>query len=115
MQVALEETERRRDKKEDLNRANGITPKSIIKPVKDIIEGITANDAAWNDLPDQQSVAEGEEEYGRLSPKELGRLLAKLEKEMYAHARNLEFEQAAALRDRIARIRDGRFLESVTA
>jgi excinuclease ABC subunit B len=115
MQVAIEETERRREKQEDFNRANGITPKSIIKPVKDIIEGITANDAAWNDLPDQQSVAEGEEEYGRLSPKELGRLLAKLEKEMYAHARNLEFEQAAALRDRIARIRDGRFLESVTA
>ena len=114
MRLAIDETARRREKQETFNQAHGITPKSIIKPVKDIIDGVTANDSAWNELPERQAVAEGEEAYGRLSPKDLGRLLGRLEKAMYAHARNLEFEQAAALRDRIARIRDGRFLESTS-
>jgi excinuclease ABC subunit B len=111
MQVAMDETERRRQKQRAFNTEHGIIPRSIVKPVKDIIDGVTANDSAWNELPENRAVAEGEEEYGRLAPKELGKLLAKLEKEMYAHAKNLEFEQAAQVRDRIARIRDGRFLE----
>ena len=114
MKVAMDETERRRGKQEAFNTANGITPRSIIKPVKDIIDGVTANDASWNDLPEATAVAEGKEEYSRMTPKELGKLLARLEKEMYAHAKNLEFEQAAQVRDRIARIRDGRFLLTAT-
>ncbi len=115
MRQAIDETERRREKQMAFNLEHGITPRSIVKPVKDIIDGVTANDAAWAALPELAQVAEGEEEYARLSPKELGRLLAKLEKEMYAHAKNLEFEQAAQVRDRIARIRDGRFLEAANA
>ena len=113
MKVAMEETERRRSKQQAFNEAHGITPRSIVKPVKDIIDGVTANDASWNDLPEAKGVAEGEEEFSRMTPKELGRLLGKLEKQMYAHAKNLEFEQAAQVRDRIARIRDGRFLDAV--
>lgn len=111
IQYALDETKRRRDKQHEHNLEQNITPKSIIKPVKDIIDGVTANDSAWNDLPEMHEVAEGEEEHARLSPKQLGKLLSKLEKQMYQHAKNLEFEQAAQVRDRINRIREGRFLQ----
>jgi excinuclease ABC subunit B len=112
IRIAMEETERRREKQHAFNLEQGITPKSIVKPIKDIIEGVTANDSAWNDLPEAPEVAEQPEEYNRLSPKELGKLLGKLEKQMYAYARNLEFEEAAATRDRINRIRQGKFFET---
>ena len=110
MKVAMDETGRRRSRQETYNLEHGITPRSIVKPVKDIIEGVTANDSAWNDLPDRGALDGGEAEAFRLTPKELGRLLSRLEKEMYAHAKNLEFEQAARVRDRIVRIRDGSFV-----
>jgi len=110
IQHALDETERRRTKQAAHNETHGITPRSIIRPVKDIIEGVTANDSAWNELPEFSEVAEEEEEYGRMSPKAIGKLLGKLEKQMYEHARNLEFEQAAGVRDRITRIREGKFM-----
>ena len=109
---ALMETDRRRVKQHQYNIENNITPTSIIKPVKDIIEGVTANDSLWNDLPEQDRIAENAEEYYRQSPKDLGKLLKRLEKEMYACAKNLEFEAAASIRDRINSIRNGKFLES---
>ncbi len=112
IQQALAETNRRRAKQREHNEVHGITPRSIIKPVKDIIDGVTADDSLWNDLPDRQVAEEGVEEYIRQSPKELGRLLKGLEKEMYAYAKNLEFEAAASVRDRINRIRTGQFLET---
>ncbi len=113
IQMALNETDRRRTKQKEHNLAHGISPKSIVKPVKDIIDGVTANDSSWNDMPEIDQVAEDREEYTRLSPKELGKLLGKLEKQMYEFARNLEFESAANVRDRINRIREGKFLEDV--
>ncbi|NKB78154.1 MAG: excinuclease ABC subunit UvrB [Gammaproteobacteria bacterium] len=109
---AIEETDRRRELQHKYNIANDIQPTSIIKPVKDIIDGITANDASWNDLPEATLVAEEEQEFYRQSPKDLGKLLKKLEKEMYACAKNLEFEAAAKIRDRINRIREGNFMNS---
>ena len=112
IQQAIRETDRRRDKQRAHNRRHGIQPRSIIKPVKDIIEGVTVNDIAWAGLPDESAVAEEGEQYIRASPKELGKLLKQLEKEMYGHAKNLEFEAAAAARDRIKRIRDGSFLSA---
>ena len=105
---ALAETNRRRSKQREYNTIHNITPKSVIKPVKDIIDGVTDNDSLWNDLPEQMVADEGVEEYSRQSPKDLGRLLKRLEKEMYAYAKNLEFEAAASVRDRINRIRTGR-------
>lgn len=111
IQYALDETARRRTKQHAYNVANNITPRSIIKPVKDIIEGVTANDSAWNDLPEINEVAEDRQEYSRLNPGQLGKLLSRLEKQMYAHAKNLEFEQAAKTRDRISRIREGKFMQ----
>ncbi|MDA7961632.1 MAG: excinuclease ABC subunit UvrB [Gammaproteobacteria bacterium] len=107
---AMRETKRRRDKQRAHNRRHSIRPKSIVKPVKDIIEGVTANDSAWGELPEALTVSESDGEYTRATPKELGKLLRQLEKEMYAHAKNLEFEAAAAARDRIKKIRDGSFL-----
>ncbi len=112
IQQAILETDRRRQKQRAYNVENNIVPKSIIKPVKDIIDGVTANDSSWNDFPDMDQVAENSEEYYRLSPKELGKLLKKLEKEMYGYAKNLEFEAAASVRDRINRIRRGLILEN---
>ncbi len=113
IQQALAETNRRRSKQQKYNAIHNITPKSVIKPVKDIIDGVTANDSLWNDLPEQMVADEGVEEYSRQSPKELGRLLKRLEKEMYAYAKNLEFEAAASVRDRINRIRTGEFITAV--
>ena len=107
---AMAETERRRNKQRDHNRRHSIEPKSIVKPVKDIIDGVTANDIEWAKLPDGSAIAEPQGEYVRATPKELGKMLKQLEKDMYAHAKNLEFEAAAAARDQIKRIREGRFL-----
>ncbi len=109
--AAVSETDRRRDKQRIYNQVNGIIPKSIVKPVKDIIDGVTSDDSLWNELPELAGVAEEGEEYFRQSPKDLGKLLKKLEKEMYGYARNLEFEAAASVRDRINRIRTGKFLD----
>jgi excinuclease ABC subunit B len=112
MQQAIEETDRRREKQYSHNQLNNITPKSIIKPVKDIIDGVTANDSQWNQRPDRIEGVQENEEYYKQSPKDLGKLLKKLEKEMYGCAKNLEFEAAASIRDRINRIRNGKFLEN---
>ena len=105
MKQAMDETKRRRDKQRAHNRQHNIQPKSIIKPVKDLIEGVTANDTGWLQAEDSANF-----EAAGASPKQLGKLLRELEKQMYTHAKNLEFESAAAVRDRIKRIREGNFL-----
>jgi len=112
---AIEETSRRRQKQQIYNEARNITPKSIIKPVKDIIDGvITVDPATIKGIGDQ---VRGE---GTLldnvakSPKQLGQLLKQLEKKMYEHAKNLEFESAAAIRDRINQIRNHKFIDEGT-
>ena len=111
IKAAIDETERRRQKQRQYNRAHNIQPQSIIKPVGDIIDGVTANDTEWQNLPARQ-VAEESVEYINATPKELGKLLKALEKEMYVHARNLEFEAAATVRDKINRIRQGQFIRA---
>ena len=107
MQYALDETERRRARQTVYNRERGITPQSIRKAGKDLIEGMPGAPApgsrAW------PKAAEEVAEYETMPAPALAKLIARLEKQMYQHARNLEFEQAAALRDRITRIRDSKF------
>ncbi len=110
IEQAINETDRRRKKQRTHNRRHNIKPKSIVKPVKDIIEGINADNTVFENLPDY-TIADEPEHYARASAKELGKVLKQLEKEMYAHAKNLEFESAAVARDRIKRIRDGSFLD----
>lgn len=104
MQRAIDETERRRRKQIAWNEAHGITPRSIRKAVVEIIEGEAPEVAL--DPRRYAEVAEELVEYGRLSAKELAREIATLEKKMLEHARNLEFEEAARVRDRIRAIRD---------
>ena len=106
MQRAIDETERRRAKQLAYNQAHGITPRTIEKAVADIMEGAHAGVPA----PERFArVAEEIIEYGDLAPDELERRIEALEKEMYRHAQNLEFEEAARIRDRIRRIRDAGF------
>jgi excinuclease ABC subunit B len=107
MHAAMGETERRRERQEGHNREHGITPRSVQKAVKEIIEG--ARYAPSEEGRRFKSVAEESADYGGLAPDALGKLLQKLEKQMLAHARNLEFEEAARVRDRIQAIRARNF------
>jgi excinuclease ABC subunit B len=99
MQRAVDETSRRRDKQLAHNLANGITPRTVEKRVADIMEGAYAGAP----LPARQyaKVAEQEAAWAALSPQQMARKLKELEKQMNEHARNLEFEEAARVRDRI--------------
>jgi excinuclease ABC subunit B len=95
---ALAETDRRRRKQIEFNEMHGITPRSIVKGVTDVMEG------ARSSAPDR-SVAEGV----TLGPEQAVKRIKKLEAEMFKLARNLEFEQAARLRDEIQRLRAAAF------
>jgi len=99
MQRAMDETSRRRDRQLAHNLANGITPRTVEKRVADIMEGAYAGAP----LPARQyaKVAEQEAAWAALSPQQMARKLKELEKQMNEHARNLEFEEAARVRDRI--------------
>lgn len=110
IQQAIQETDRRRAMQRKYNRSHHIEPKSIIKPVKDIIEGVGSDLFQGTELGGESYVAEEHENYSSVSPRELGKLLKQLEKEMYGQAKNLEFEAAAATRDRIKRIRESSFI-----
>jgi excinuclease ABC subunit B len=108
MREAIDETERRRLKQISHNEVHRITPRGIVKPVKEIIDGVQPraySGRARHGSRPAALVAEEAAAYEGMAPVALGRLLGKLEKQMYEHARNLEFEQAAALRDRINAIR----------
>jgi len=103
MRAAIDETERRRHRQIAYNKEHGITPRTVVKAVRDIIDGVPYVRAQGERV--ELLAAEREGDYHALAPDALGKLIHKLEKQMYAHARNLEFEQAAALRDRIESIR----------
>jgi excinuclease ABC subunit B len=101
MQFAIDETDRRRLKQQKHNELHGITPRSVTKAVRDIIDGATsraAQEMAKLDLP------LGDYELPR-NPKEFTEVMAVMEKEMFDYAENLEFEQAARTRDRIEELR----------
>lgn len=98
MQRALDEMDRRRKIQEEYNLKHGITPKSIVKAVHDIMEGAYA---AASEKASSYKIAAPLTEYMSLSPEKLARKIAQLEKQMYQHARNLEFEEAARIRDLI--------------
>jgi len=103
MQRALEETERRRVKQLAHNAAHGITPQGIKKAIADVMEGGYAG--APTPAKRYAKVAEEVVEYAGLPPEKIMQQLKKLEQQMYEHARNLEFEEAARLRDRIEHVR----------
>lgn len=113
MRQAIDETDRRRQRQAEHNKTHGITPKGIVKPVKEIIDGVQprAQSRRSRRYAETPSVAAAEEaaKYDAMSADTLGRQLKKLEKRMYDHANNLEFEEAAGLRDKIRAIRERRF------
>ena len=104
MQRALDETDRRREKQLLFNKEHGITPRGIRKSVSDIMEG--AHSGAPGSPQRFAEVADEMGRYGDLTPEDVSRRIQSLEKRMFKHAENLEFEEAAKLRDEAARLRD---------
>ena len=104
MRKAIDETERRRAKQIAFNEANGITPRSVQKRIKDLIDGVYSEEPG-RDEAKLLAAAKVEE----MSEKDLAKRIAQLEKQMLEHARNLEFEQAARLRDQLAQLREQAF------
>ena len=98
MQAAMDETSRRREKQQAYNAAHGITPQTIRKKITDVMEG------AHVAIKAKKAHRERDKEPMPTDPKAAAKLIKQLEKEMLTHAKNLEFEQAAALRDRIKHI-----------
>ncbi|MDP9928947.1 excinuclease ABC subunit B [Variovorax paradoxus] len=105
MKKAIDETERRRARQIAHNEANGITPRSIVKQVRDLIDGVysekTGKEMAKLDL--ERAKVED------MSEKDIAREIKRLEKLMLEHARNLEFEKAARVRDQLALLREQAF------
>ena len=101
MQRALEETDRRRRKQQAHNKAHGITPIGIQKAITDVMQ------SGYEQRYQQKymKVAEGHAEYAHMSPDQASREIDRLEKQMYEHAKNLEFEEAAGIRDKLEYVR----------
>ncbi|MBU2754371.1 excinuclease ABC subunit UvrB [Acidithiobacillus sp. CV18-2] len=110
MERAIRETERRREKQLAFNTQHGITPKGIHKPVADIIEGVYHRSGKG-----RAKAAEPVATYATDDPQKLAKQIKGLEEQMYRHARNLEFEEAARLRDQIHQLQARLFGPEATA
>jgi excinuclease ABC subunit B len=105
MEKAIGETQRRREKQIAHNLAHGITPRGVVKRIKDIIDGVyNAEEAVAARLEEKKHRIVAE-----MDPKQLAKELKRLEKEMLNAAQNLEFEKAANLRDELKRLRERAF------
>jgi len=98
---AIAETDRRRGKQIEFNVEHGITPRTIVKAVADVMEGARA-------VP-EHLVRDAGSDYAAMGPEQAVKRIKKLEAEMMKLARNLEFEQAARLRDEIQKLRQSAF------
>lgn len=107
MQRTMDEMTRRQKIQRAYNKKHNITPTGIKKEIKDILEGARDHGERGRFSSASQKIAEKEIEYLKMSPKELAKTLKKLEEQMFTHAKNLEFEQAAKVRDEIEEIRRG--------
>ena len=105
MRRAMGETERRRTKQIAHNELHGITPKTINKRVKELIDGVMSN-AAKDDLKAAEALVKSMEGTEALSERDLGKRIKQLEKDMLEAARALEFEKAARLRDQLALLKE---------
>jgi excinuclease ABC subunit B len=109
MQRAIDETDRRREKQVDYNKIHNITPVGINKSITDVMD-IGHGDSKGIRLRKLGKVADDGANYERLNAKQLTARLKKLENSMYEHARNLEFEEAAQLRDEISKLKKHYFM-----
>jgi excinuclease ABC subunit B len=98
---AIAETDRRRSKQVEFNELHGITPRTIVKAVGDTMEGARSIQ--------ESAVADAKSSYAAMPPEQAAKRIKKLEAEMLKLARNLEFEQAARLRDQIHQLRQAAF------
>ena len=105
MQTAIDETNRRRTKQIEFNRAHGIEPRSITKAIQDVMEGARSSPRGRKGERGRRGRGADSSAYARLTPEQAVARIAQLEKKMYQHARDLEFEQAARLRDEINELR----------
>ena len=102
MKKAMGETERRRNKQIAFNLKHGIQPKGVQKRIKDIIDGVYDVQEKRVEL----QIAQRKAQYEMMSERELANEISRLEKQMMAEAKNLEFEKAATTRDQIAKIKE---------
>ena len=104
MKKAMDETARRRARQTAYNAELGITPRGIVKQVRDLIDGVYS-EKSGRQADQARELAAATREVAEMSEKDLAREIKRLEKQMLEHARNLEFEQAAQARDQLARLR----------
>ena len=105
MRRAIAETERRRERQLAFNQAHGIVAKGVTKRVKDLIDGVYDTEGSRAQI----KAARNEAVVGGMTEKDLAREIKRVEKEMLDHARNLEFERAAELRDELRRLKEKLF------
>jgi excinuclease ABC subunit B len=108
MARAIGETERRRKKQMEFNHKHGITPRSIVKQVRDLIDGVYSEKSGKEaERLEREAIQRAEVE--AMSEKDVAREIKRLEKLMMEHARNLEFEKAARVRDQLAILKEQAF------
>jgi excinuclease ABC subunit B len=105
MRRAIDETERRRARQIAFNAEHGITPRTVSKRIRDLIDGVVSDKVAREEAQAARAAAEVE----AMGEKDLGKRIKMLEKQMQEHARNLEFEKAARVRDQLALLREQAF------
>ena len=110
MQAAIDETDRRRARQVEHNTEHGIVPRTIVKPITDILEGAReevseGRSAVGRGRGAARKVAEPTADYRALTPEQAAAKIRVLEQQMYKHAKDLEFEDAARVRDEIGRIK----------
>ncbi|TDS82736.1 excinuclease ABC subunit UvrB [Comamonas sp. JUb58] len=108
MRKAMDETSRRREKQMAFNTEHGIVPRSIVKQVRDLIDGVYSTKAS-DDMDRAQQVAMSRAQVEDMSEKEIAKEIKRLEKQMLEAARNLEFEAAAQARDQLTILKQRAF------